>query len=135
MAQVDRTMNGFENHGLKGGTWSGLLHTSAPPARVRVTVQGTVVAEVRVTEQDPGQHALRAEIPGSVLSDGLVTLVMQSDDGSEAGGAVQVLGRQTLLSGQPLAEDVLAEIASLRDELDLLKSEFRRFAGAARSAD
>ena len=44
------------------------------------------------------------------------------------GPGAPVLGRLDLRAGQPLAQDVLAEIALLRAELELMKREFRRLA-------
>lgn len=38
----------------------------------------------------------------------------------------EVLDRITLMSGAPLDEDIRAEVALLRDELEMLKRAFRR---------
>ena len=48
--------------------------------------------------------------------------------GQDSGPDGHVLARLSLLAGDPLDEDLAAEIAALRAELELVKRELRRFA-------
>ena len=118
----------FENHGVSGGNWRGTL-TGRMPLRLCVTCSGEVVASARISGPASGPWQVDVDLPGSVLSDGThsMLLVTCGEDGQPGPGA-PVLGRLDLRMGQPLAEDLIAEIALLRAELDLIKREFRRFA-------
>ena len=62
--------------------------------------------------------SVRVPIPPSILNEGLQTVLLR------VGG--DVLARFALVAGQPLDEDLRAEISLLRAELDLLKRAFRR---------
>lgn len=113
------TLNGLR---LKDGVWQGLL---AGPAgtmpELRATHQGRVLEGVTVTamEGQPGQWTVRVPVPAEILSDGVQTIVI-----ADAGGAP--LGSAVLIAGEPLEDDLRAEIDLLRAELDLLKRAFRR---------
>lgn len=109
--------------GLSGGLWEGLLSGAedAEP-RVSVTHVGQPVEGVEMHAQAPGEWALRIPVPARAVTDGVQTIVIAD----EATGTI--LGSFTLIAGDPLAEDLRAEIALLRAELDLLKTAFRRHA-------
>lgn len=128
----------FENHGLKGGLWRGRLEGLAVrPARVVLAHHGAVVAEAQLEGDGEGAWLVQVDLPGDVLSDGVQTLLLRTDHGAsgedlQPGG--EVLARLSLLAGQPLDEDLTAEISALRAELELVKRELRRLAveGVAR---
>jgi hypothetical protein len=64
------------------------------------------------------------DLPAEVLSDGVQVVALRSTvTGS-------VLDRVTFLAGDALEEDLRAEIALLRDELEMLKTAFRRHVSA-----
>ena len=63
---------------------------------------------------------MRVPIPVDLLSEGAQTFVI-SDADTEAR-----LASFTVVMGQPLDEDIRAEMALLRAELDMLKRAFRR---------
>nr|WP_111300242.1 hypothetical protein [Paracoccus saliphilus] len=127
----------FENHGLTGGVWRGRLQGLAMrPARVVLTHHGEVVAEAQIEPDGEGAWLLEVDLPGDVLSDGLQTLLLRTDPGAsgedlQPGG--EVLARLPLMAGEPLAEDLAAELAALRAELELVKRELRRFASGGMS--
>lgn len=124
-------MRKFDSLGLKGGIWQGILSGSEPPARLVLVHLGERIAEARVTPHGDGQWLVAAAIPVQKLSDGIQSFLL-IEDGGKAGEAPQPdalhIASFNVLSGQPLAEDLQAELALIRSELDLLKRELRRLA-------
>lgn len=120
----------FHSHGVSGGVWSGILQAVQAPARLCVLHEGEVVAEAALSAAD-GAWLVQAELPGRVIGNGVFSLLLvaaQGGPGDPPGVAAQVLGRLDLRAGLPLSADLLAEIAQLRAELDMIKREFRRLA-------
>ena len=106
---------------LSGGQYEGLL-TAADGAGVEAVVEGRVIATASVS-QDPDRAAswrVALDLPADVISDGVKVIALRSIASGE------VLDRVTLMSGAPLDEDIRAELALLRDELEMLKRAFRR---------
>ena len=127
-------MSQFENHGLKAGIWSGVLTAAEAPARVALVHLGEIVASAHVSAVEgeaEGHWHVSVELPQSLLSDGMHSLILISDGGQE-GDAPQPdalqLDRLHLMAGAPLQHELVAEIKLMRAELDLLKREFRRLA-------
>ena len=118
----------FTCYSISNGIWSGLLQAETRPERLSVLLRGHVVAEADLTPDGAGRWRVQISLPGGVISKGVQTLVLVADAG-KAGDPVLdggvVLARMPLLAGQPLAQDLEAEIKTLRDELDMLKREFR----------
>lgn len=108
---------------LTDGIWSGALRASSAPARVVLIHHGAVLAEADVAATGDDLWRISVALPSSVLSDGMQTLLLATDE-----NGTEVLDRLTVVAGKPLEQDILAEITLLRDELDLLKREFRRLA-------
>jgi hypothetical protein len=105
---------------IANGVWEGVLTGAVGAAALEASHQGRRLEGLTVAPV-PGQsgtHEVKLPIPASVLSEGVQTLLI------EAGG--EVLASLTLVAGQPLEEDLRAEISLLRAELDLLKKAFRR---------
>jgi hypothetical protein len=71
-----------------------------------------------------GATRVSVEFPAEILSDGVQVVALRST----VTGAV--LDRVTLLAGDALDEDIRAEVALLRDELEMLKRAFRRHVSA-----
>ena len=84
-----------------------------------------VFAAARLTHPDGGASGTRVSIdfPAEILSDGVQIVSLRST----VTGAV--LDRITFLAGDILDDDIRAEIALLRDELEMLKRAFRRHVG------
>ena len=125
----------FESHGIRGGVWTGVLRGDPRPARVCATCLGEVVAEASLTDTADGDCRVRLDLPASLISDGVATLVLVADPGepgAPVSAASQRLDRVTLAAGKPLDQDLAAEISALRAEMDLLKREFRRLAASLR---
>ena len=122
-------MNDFNDHGLRAGLWSGVLHTKAAPARVVVTHLSEIVAHAQVSPGADGEWQIQAQLPADLLSDGIHTLILQADTGTGDAPlhpAAARLAQLSILAGSVLADDLIAEIGHLRSELELLKREFRR---------
>ena len=110
---------------LQGGTYEGVL-TATRCDGIEAVHQGKVVAaaELHPNPAAPDTQRVVLELPPVVLSEGVQVVSLRS----VSSGAI--LGRITLMAGAALAEDVRAEIALLRDELEMLKRAFRRQASA-----
>ena len=104
---------------ISGGVWEAVLVAAEAPA-VEALHDGRLVDDVTVTPV-PGaadRYAVRVPIPAWALNEGVQTILVQ------AGG--ERLAAVTLVAGQPLEDDIRAEVSLLRAELDLLKRAFQR---------
>lgn len=107
---------------LADGIWEGrLLGRAASPPRLLVRLRDRVVGEPEATPRDgaEGSWLVRFRLPAEHLADGVQTFVIEDAATGEA------LAHETVIAGQEAGEDVRAEIAVLRAELDLLKRAFR----------
>lgn len=124
-------MERFESVGFKGGVWQGILHRERAPDRVILTHHGETVAQARVTDGGPKIWRIAVAIPADRLSDGVQTFILLEDhgEGSEAPRpGAERLAVLPVLAGAMLDEDIPAELALLKAEVELLKREFRRMA-------
>ncbi|MBE9636093.1 hypothetical protein [Salipiger mangrovisoli] len=107
---------------FREGVWHGLL---AGPAgsqpEIDVTLDDAPVRGVTLAAMtEPGRWALEVPVPLEAVGDGVRTFLIRE----AASGAV--LDSFTLIAGEALGDDIRAEMALLRAELDLLKRAFRR---------
>ncbi len=106
------------------GVWEGVLASPEPGAarpEIEVTHQQEPLAGVEVTARpDSTDWVLRVPVPADRIADGVQTFVIRDRDSGT------VLDSFSLVAGDALAYDLRAEIALLREELDLLKRAFRR---------
>ncbi|MDP5306899.1 hypothetical protein [Paracoccus spongiarum] len=127
-------MPSFESHGVRGGVWTGWLDAPARPGRVCLVARGEPVAGAVLTDGAGGGWTLRVDLPAALISEGVTSLTLIADDAADpdapVGPDAQRLARLTLAAGRVLDEDLAAEVAQIRAELDLLKREFRRLATA-----
>lgn len=79
----------------------------------------TVLAAPRVSADAEG-WVFALELPGALLDEGARSVLI-----FDAAADVQI-GQFALSVGEALAEDLRAQVAQLRAELDLLKAAFRR---------
>ena len=109
---------------LLEGVWEGVLTrqgTGAGQPEIEVTHLQEPVAGVRVTENPAERHWLvRVPVPADKIADGVQTFVIRDRRTGD------VLDSFALLAGDVLSHDIRAEMALLREELDLLKRAFRR---------
>ncbi len=101
------------------GWWEGVLNDAQANASVEAWHQDRRIGGVEVTKlAGKSGQAVRVPIAGSVLSEGVQTVLLKVGE--------EVLASFTIVAGVPLEEDLRAEISLLRAELDLLKRAFRR---------
>lgn len=108
------------------GVWTGRLTGPALPngtlPKLSIThldepVHGTKLVADRET---PGNWTLSVPIPVSALAEGVQTILIRE---AESGAR---LGSISIVTGEPLEDDIRAEVDLLRAELDMLKKAFRR---------
>lgn len=106
---------------LQGGRYEGLFNGRAD-AGIEAVHEDQVVAAAGLMPDDraPGRFRVTLDLPATVIAEGVQVIALRST----MSGAV--LDRITLMSGAPLDEDIRAEVALLRDELEMLKRAFRR---------
>ena len=106
---------------IAGGVWEGILTGVTGEAPVIEALHGGRTVEGITVQPIPGkagQFAVLVPIPLSALNEGVQTFVLRLGEDK--------LAQFTLVAGEPLDEDVRAELSLLRAELDLLKRAFRR---------
>ena len=110
---------------IREGAWEAVVaaeDTAAPTPRFIVTHLDKPLgyAEVVARPTAPGTWAVRFAIPPGTLSDGVQSfLVTEATSGDK-------IADFAILAGEALGDDIRAEIALVRAELDMLKHAFRR---------
>ena len=105
------------------GVWEGVLsgEAGANAPEIEVTHLQQPLDGIEVIERPAsGDWALRVPVPADRIADGVQTFVIRDRTSGT------VLDSFSLVAGDALANDLRAEIALLREELDLLKRAFRR---------
>jgi hypothetical protein len=107
---------------LHGGVWEGLLTGAAKTApALTLRHNDRLVDGVTLKEgPDKGTWIVRAAIPAEMIADGMQVFTFCLEDTGE------VLDSFALIAGAGLADDIRAEMALLRSELDMLKRAFRK---------
>lgn len=108
----------LEQGRIAGGVWQGVLAGASAPPVIEVVTGGRAVEGVDIQPGANGEFMVRVPIPAWALNDGVQTFLVRS------GG--ETLAQFTLVAGEPLEQDLRAEMALLRAELDLLKRAFQR---------
>ena len=80
------------------------------------------IGELSVTRANEGENCwtVRLLIPSDILTDGVQTFLINDKNTDET------LDSFTIVTGEPLSDDLRGEIDLLRAELDMLKKAFRR---------
>ncbi|SMX39445.1 hypothetical protein [Maliponia aquimaris] len=108
---------------FREGVWEGLLVATTdadPMPEVGASLEGRPLPGVTLTRtSDPSRWVVEVPVPVEALGDGVKTILIR-DARSE-----EVLASFALIAGEALADDIRAEVALLRAELDLLKRAFR----------
>lgn len=109
---------------IHSGVWEGVLRMPAPDRQpdIEVSHAGQPLRSVDLAEvkDAPGQWVLRIAIPPDLLSDGVQSfVVVDRPSGARLTGFA-------IVTGEPLEDDIRAEVDLLRAELDMLKRAFRR---------
>lgn len=106
------------------GVWEGVLthlgkgnfQPEIEVTHLQVTVEGVEIIE----KPEEKIWIVRVPIPAELIADGVQTFLICDRRSGE------VLNSFALISGEALSHDIRAEVALLREELDLLKRAFRR---------
>ena len=109
---------------MRDGVWHGIITTDGGAAPdVRVVHLDAEVPGVALAASDvrPGEWHLSVPVPPEAISDGVQTLIICDAAQNDA-----AIGHVTLIAGDAIGEDLRAEVALLRAELDMLKRAFRR---------
>ena len=106
------------------GIWRALLNQpsdfKAPPPKIDVLLQGRPIRGVRVDPLNMENcYELSVPIPPEAIGSGTYMLLIVEQ------GSSKVLSRIVLSGGDLNGEDLRAEMAELRAEIDLLKRLFR----------
>ena len=106
------------------GVWEGVLtavdeNTEQPD--LGVTHLDKPLGELRLKETgEPNQWSVRVPIPIELIGEGAQTfLIFDRDTG-------KTLDSFTIIAGDAVSDDIRAEVALLRAELDMVKRAFRR---------
>jgi len=107
---------------MQQGVWHGIVTGhSDTPLKIEVSHENAVLPDIELEHDAAADHwTLIIPIPSSAVADGVQTLLIRDTT------ADQVIGHITLMAGDPLGEDMRAEMDLLRAELDMLKRAFRR---------
>jgi hypothetical protein len=106
---------------LVAGRYEGLFAGPADTG-IEALVAGQVIAVAQIAP-DPaatGRCRVAIDLPATVINDGVQVIALRST----VSGAV--LDRITFMAGAALDDDIRADLALLRDELEMLKRAFRR---------
>lgn len=107
---------------ILGGVWEGALTTDDPTPAVEVMflnerLEGASLVPI---QGEIGLWSLKIPVPPQLLADGVQTFVIADAKTGER------LDTFTIVTGEPLENDIRAEVDLLRAELDMLKRAFRR---------
>lgn len=105
---------------LRAGEFTGRLHVHHDGAApdIRLCIRGRDIGGATLTATGAGRYDVTAMLPSAALDDGVSMVEFALPNG-------EVLTRYPLSAGAALAGDLAAEVASLRAEMDQLKSAFR----------
>lgn len=101
------------------GIWTGLIEGVQARPSLELALADRVAVPVEVVRQGSAWSA-RAVLPVEAMSEGLQVLAIHDRD---AGAAI---GQIVLQVGEAHVDDMRAEVALLRAEMDMLKRAFRR---------
>ena len=106
------------------GVWEGVIAGDAddtPKPKIDVRVHDQAIPDVAIEAlTDPASWILKVPVPANMIADGVHTFVISEET------LGQPLGDFSIIAGDAAGEDIRAEMALLRAELDMLKRSFRR---------
>ena len=103
------------------GVWEGLVTGGEDAPEIEVShLENAVEFDLTVSESNPGKMVLRIPVPPALLADGVQVFLISNKETGEK------LNSFTIVTGEPLEDDIRAETELLRAELDMLKKAFRR---------
>jgi hypothetical protein len=111
--------------GFRAGVWEGRLTAAAKSAsepEIEVQAEGVPVPGAELRPDGKGAWLLAVPVPAEALGDGIRTFLVADKSTGTA------LASFSIAAGEPADDDLRAEVALLRAELDMLKKAFRRLA-------
>ena len=102
---------------IAGGVWEAVLTAVDAPV-IEALSSGRSIEGVTVEAGPPGRFIVRVPIPAWAVNEGVQTILVQAGN--------KRLAVISLVAGEPLDEDIRAEVSLLRAELDLLKRVLQR---------
>ncbi|MDA5092641.1 hypothetical protein O2N63_00870 [Aliiroseovarius sp. KMU-50] len=109
---------------IHAGVWEGVLDVGSMLDLPDLEVSHLAKPIGGMTiEEDPdhrGNYLVRVPIPVEVLNDGVQTFVISDTETGDR------LAHFSIVTGQPVGDDIVAEMDLLRAELDMLKRAFRK---------
>ncbi len=107
---------------LRSGVWHAQVRVEGESAMPVLTAWSgeRELPAPELAAEGAGIWALKLTVPGEVLSDGVQTIVIRDEASGNTAGSFAIL------AGAALDDDIRAEMALLRTELDMLKRAFRR---------
>lgn len=106
---------------LSQGVWEGLLSGAGSEAPALMVHHGDErLTPPELEAQEGGGWLVRFHVPTDVISDGMQVITVSLEEPREK------LASFAIIAGDALRDDIRAEVALLRAELDMLKRAFRR---------
>lgn len=106
--------------GLRAGIWQGVLTGTDAMPSLECVHNGQTLPGLTLQPRPEGGFVVQAPIPASVLSEGVQVFLIRDAASQTA------LAFFTLIAGAAAGDDLRAEVALLRAELELLKHSFRK---------
>ncbi|MEP4195099.1 MAG: hypothetical protein ABJL99_05605 [Aliishimia sp.] len=109
----------LSNTSIRNGVCFGMLQGVTEEPKIAAHCGDIQLPKVDVTQTEEGWQ-VQALLPVEVINEGTCTVLFTDmASGSD-------IGHISIVAGEALADDLRAEVALLRAELDLLKRAFRR---------
>ena len=110
---------------IRGGVYQGILRKNGrvrrePQLELRLLDADLGTLNLSQDTDDPSIWNVVARIPTSAITDGVQTFILRDPISGET------LDSFAVISGSPVQEDMRAEMALLRAELEMLKRAFRQ---------
>jgi len=105
------------------GAWEGIVTGGKKGVAPKINVSHLgkpVEFSLTPSEDNPDSWALCVPVPSELLCDGVQVFLINNKDSGDK------LESFTIVTGEPLDDDIRAETELLRAELDMLKRAFRR---------
>ncbi len=112
---------------IRQGGWEGMLtgHSGGGPPTLSAHHMDRPLEDMQFLQVDEaeGSWQVKLKIPTECLNEGVQNFVIEDAEKGET------LTHFAIIAGAPVDDQIVAEVALLRAELDMLKRAFRRFVG------
>lgn len=130
-ARITAGAAGIVESTVAQGVWTALVGPLAgggAPPDLTALHDGAALPGLAITAEaaQPGFWRMRLPLPAELIGDRVAVVLLRLGEGA----AAQDLGRVSIAAGQALIDDLAAEVAALRAEMELLKAVVRRIGRA-----